>query len=197
MNLVIMGRMDNMKSAPTDVLKTATLKSLNEDIVKVLDNGQLIAVAPGVAEIEISIANIKKTVKITVNEVTEANLLYLTLSQKVVTMPEGKTIKIVFGGEPMANKTVAITGTMSNGQTASGAMLQSKAAYQSNDPVIASVAADGTITANAEGNCSVKITVEGVETILNVNVQAATLSSLQLDQTSVTLEVGDTVTPVF
>jgi len=192
-----MGQMDNGKSAPTDVLKTATLKSLNEDVVKVLSNGKLIAVAPGIAPVEITVGNIKKIINITVNEAAEAELLYITLSQRVTTFPEGNTIRFVFGGDSMANKTISITGVMSNGQNASGATLQSGATYVSNDISIATVTPDGIVTAVAEGDCQVKITVQGVEAVLNVNVQAATLSALNLDQSNVTVNIGDTVTPIF
>lgn len=199
--------MDNGKAAPQSLLDNALLETLDPDIIQVLGNGNLIARNTGTGRVKVTLGNLSKIIEVDVVAEAQTTLLYLDLLYKEVSLNLGETATFTFqtgGVQVMSNdntvsimainRNINITGTMSDGSQATNTFLQTNVTFQSDNPLVASVDEAGVITSVGEGVANIEVNINGVTQSLEVTVGPAILDTLELTQSAITLNKGDTVT---
>lgn len=207
MKLRLMAKMDNGKAAPQSLLDNALLETLDPDIIQVLGNGNLIARNTGTGRVKVTLGNLSKIIEVDVVAEAQTTLLYLDLLYKEVSLNLGETATFTFqtgGVQVMSNdntvsimainRNINITGTMSDGSQATNTFLQTNVTFQSDNPLVASVDEAGVITSVGEGVANIEVNINGVTQSLEVTVGPAILDTLELTQSAITLNKGDTVT---
>lgn len=207
MKLRLMAKMDNGKAAPQSLLDNALLETLDPDIIQVLGNGNLIARNTGTGRVKVTLGNLSKIIEVDVVAEAQTTLLYLDLLYKQVSLNLGETATFTFqtgGVQVMSNdntvsimainRNINITGTMSDGSQATNTFLQTNVTFQSDNPLVASVDEAGVITSVGEGVANIEVNINGVTQSLEVTVGPAILDTLELTQSAITLNKGDTVT---
>ncbi len=160
--------------------KTVTWKSANEAIATVDANGKVTAVAVGKTTITATAASgVSATCEVTVIEtpagsiVIDKDALGITGDALEMRVGEVKTIKVTVEPETTTDKTVT---------------------FVSSNPAVASVDADGKVTALALGTSTITITAKsGVSAQITVNVVATSAASISLNKTSAILKATETV----
>ncbi|MDE6491430.1 MAG: Ig-like domain-containing protein, partial [Muribaculaceae bacterium] len=160
--------------------KSVTWSSSDTNIATVDENGVVTAVAVGTATITATTANgLTATCEITVAEtpasgiVIDKDALGITGDNLEMRVGDTKTINVTV--EPATTTDKAVT-------------------FTSSAPSIASVDADGKVTALALGETTITITAKsGVSTTIKVTVVATPAASIKLNKTEVTLKATETV----
>lgn len=202
-----MAKMDNGKSAPQSLLDDAAYESLTPDIVQILDDGSMIARATGTGRVKVTLGNLSKIITINVTAESQTSLLYLDLLYRSIDLDLGQTATFTFqtgGAQIMSNdnvvaimstnKNINITGTMSNGDEATSTFLETNATFLSDNPLVATIDTAGVITSVGEGIANIEVNINGITQTLEVNIGPAVLETLDLNQATITVNKGDTVT---
>ena len=143
--------------ALTNPPASVTYTSGNTSIATVDSNGKITAVNKGKTYITISDSTTERRVFVTVTE-------YTLTSEDSITLPMGATSQITIAADPNSEFTVS---------------------YSSSNDAIATVDAEGRITAVSEGSTTITATVGGKSFNIAVTVEA-----YQLSHTEITLHAG-------
>lgn len=95
------------------------------------------------------------------------------------------------------NKSVTVSGTMTDGAVADPSMLQSAATFSSSNEAIATVDDTGIVSTLGEGTVNIEVDVNGIKKVLEVIISAPVLETLSLSQETITVNEGDTITLTF
>ena len=160
--------------------KTVTWTSSDENTAKVDANGLVTAMAVGKATITATTANrLKAECAITVEKtdatgiVIDKDALGITGDDLEMRVGDVKTISVKIEPETTTDKSVT---------------------FESTNPAVASIDADGKVTALSLGQSTIKITAaSGVSTEINVTVVATAAASISLNKTEATLKATETV----
>ncbi|WP_289761929.1 Ig-like domain-containing protein [Duncaniella muris] len=160
--------------------KSVTWSTSDASIATVDEDGVVTAVAVGNATITATTANgLKASCKITVAE-TPASGIVIDKDALGIT---GDNLEMRVGDSKTINVTVEPTTTTDKTVT-----------FASSDPAVATVDADGKVTALSLGETTITITAKsGVSTSIIVNVVATPASSITLNKTEATLKATETV----
>lgn len=154
---LVKGGNDEATVALTNAPANLTFVSGNTAIVTVDENGKITAVDKGNTFVTISDGTTERRVFVTVTE-------YTLTSDASLTLAMGETSQIAIGADPDSAFTVS---------------------YSSSDEAIATVDAEGRITAVTAGNATITATVGGKSFTIAVKVEAYLLS-----HTDITLHAG-------
>ncbi|NGQ97126.1 S8 family serine peptidase, partial [Brevibacillus sp. SYP-B805] len=159
-----------------NVTSQATYQAANTNIATVSSSGLVTGVAQGSTSVTITFGG--KTVNVPVT-VTAATVQSLAAAPSSVNVATGATQQLT------------VTATYSDGTTKD---VTNQATYQAANTNIATVSSSGLVTGVAQGSTSVTITFGGKTVNVPVTVTAAqaTVQSLTVTPTSVTLETGAT-----
>ena len=160
--------------------KTITWISSNESIAQVDQNGLVTAVSVGNTTITATTANgLKAECAITVEKtdatgiVIDKDALGITGDDLEMSVGDVKTISVKIEPETATDKSVT---------------------FESSNPAVASIDADGKVTALSLGQTTIKITAaSGVSTEFNVIVVETPAASISLNKTEATLKATETV----
>ncbi|HOR53554.1 MAG TPA: Ig-like domain-containing protein, partial [Bacilli bacterium] len=138
-----------VKPVPADAeLPSVEFISSDSRIASVGKDGKVMGLRAGTAEITVKVGEFTKKVTVTVNPVMPTSL---TLSKEEVTLKVGEKIAITYKVEPQDTT-------------------DQVAVFASDNEAIATVSAEGEITAVAEGETVVKVSLGGLEEEVAVTV---------------------------
>ncbi|QDG53115.1 tandem-95 repeat protein [Persicimonas caeni] len=144
--------------------------------VAVVDaSGQVTAISPGTATITATSGSAQATTTVSVSP---AGIASVELTPSTVELTEGDTF------------TLAATVRDSNNAIVEGATLD----WASADDAIASVDANGTVTAVASGSTSITASIDGVQASADVTVVPPSVSTIELSPQTASVEVDATLT---
>ena len=152
--------------------KTITWTSDNEAIAKVSEDGTVTAVLVGVANITATCGEAKATCKVTVNPVPASDV---TLNVQDITLMVGQSDKLIATVLPENTTDKSVS-------------------WSSNNEAIATVSADGTVTAISVGVANITATCGDATATCKVTVNPVPASSIELSHQDITLLIGSTVT---
>jgi hypothetical protein len=171
---VIAGKTTQLKLNPTpdDAVLEGTIEWKSEDptIATVDDNGLVTGVAAGKANITAKVDGVEATIEITVQPAVES----VTLNKTAVTLQPGKTETL--------EATIA----------PEGAVVAGEIEWKSSDEAVATVE-DGVITAVANGDATITVTVDGKSATCAVTVETPA-DDILTNAAAVTLEAGKSQT---
>jgi uncharacterized protein YjdB len=136
--------------------------------------GRVLGLLPGTATVTASLGGQTATTTFTV---TAAVLTGLQINPLALNLSAGTSAPI------------SVLGIYSDGSIVD---LSGQASFSSTDSQVASVAANGTVSALAAGTATISATVAGQTATVNVNVSAATLAQLEVTPVAVALPLGIT-----
>ncbi len=167
-------------SPETTTDKSVTWSTSDASIATVDEDGVVTAVAVGNATITATTANgLKASCKITVAETPASGIVIDKDALGIM----GDNLEMRVGDSKTINVTVEPTTTTDKTVT-----------FASSDPAVATVDADGKVTALSLGETTITITAKsGVSTSIIVNVVATPASSITLNKTEATLKATETV----
>ncbi len=168
---LLVGQSDKLTATvePTNTTDaTITWKSSDESIAKVSEDGTVTAVSVGVATITATCGDVSATCKVTINPVVASSV---TLNVADMTLLVGQSDKLTATVEPANTTNPEIT-------------------WKSSDESIATVSADGTVTAVSVGVANITATCGEVSTTCKVTVNPVVASSVTLNVADMTLLVG-------
>ncbi|MHB1224757.1 MAG: Ig-like domain-containing protein [Gemmatimonadaceae bacterium] len=154
--------------------RTVTVTSETPTTVAVVTGPRAVAMAPGSARIVATVEGVSASTTITVSA---ASVATVELIPDSLTVAVGRTARLVAvahdrGGAVLTGRPVT---------------------FSSDQPTVARVAGDGTVTALAAGRARITATVEGVTATAVVIVPAAAAAQLSVTPASATLMIADTV----
>ena len=156
--------------------KTVTWSSNNSSVATVDANGKVTAVAQGTAIVTAKAGDKTATCTVIVMK-TDIPVESITLDKNYLELTEGGTVTITATVKPdnATNKTVT---------------------WSSNNPLIASVDQNGTVTGQAEGTTTITAKAGGKTATCTVTVKKGVVAveSITLDITSAILNTGETLT---
>ena len=152
--------------------KTVTWKSDNEAIATVGTDGTVTAVSVGVANITAICGEATATCKVTVNPVVASSV---TLNVQDITLLVGQTDKLIATITPENTTDKTVT-------------------WKSDNEAIATVGADGTVTAVSVGVANITATCGEASATCKVTVNPVEVSSIELSLQDVTLLIGSITT---
>ncbi len=151
--------------------KTVTWTSSNTAVATVDANGKVTAVALGSATITAKCGSVSATCSVTVVATPAESV---TLSQTTASLKVGESVSLTATVLPANTTDKTVTWTSSN-------------------PAVATVDANGKVTAVALGNTTITAKCGSVSATCSMTVVATPAESVTLNQTSASLKVGETV----
>lgn len=136
--------------------------------------GRVTALLPGTTLVTATSGNVSTSVTVTVSA---AQLTSVAITPGTLTVPSGLSAPL------------ALSGTYSDGSVVD---LSSQAIWTSSTPGAATVSANGRVTGQAPGAATITATAGGLSASANVNITAATLSSLTVAPLATVLPLGIT-----
>lgn len=158
----------------TGTAKKVTWTTSNKNVATVSSKGKVTAKKAGTATITAKAGTKKLTCKVTVKEKTVA-VTSVVLDQSSITLNAGETQKLTATVNPSNATNKEVT-------------------WMTEDGDVAQVEPDGTVTAIGEGNTKIWVFIGDKTDYCIVRVKIPSVESVTLDQTELTLEVGDTQT---
>jgi len=155
--------------------KSLSWSSSNSSVARVDAYGTVIAVSPGTATITVRAhSNVYATCQVTVKSRT-ISVTGVSLNRSSLTINKGETSNLTATVSPSNATNKDVTWT-------------------SNNPDVASVASDGTITANNVGSATITVkTADGGKTATcSITVKSVPVTSVTLSPSSLSMTVGET-----
>ncbi len=155
---------------PEYATASATYASSNTDVATVNKNGVITAKAEGTADITVTVGEVNKVCKVTVNKVEVTSV---TFEPDTKELAVGATFQLV----PVVSPAAAAS--------------QYTAAYESGNTAVATVSETGLVTAVAEGTAVITVTIGGKSADMTITVVGAKFFTKVTDVA--TLKAKDTI----